>query len=349
MNFKDFLRKYQKVPVVEYSNEVPKDPVVSVCVQTYQHGPYIQKCLEGILMQKTDFSFEILLGEDGSTDGTREICIGYAEKYPEKIRLFLHARENNIRISGQPTGRFNHFYNLFHVRGKFIALCDGDDYWKDPYKLQEQVKFLQNHSDFGLIHGNCDLYYQKSGTWKYDGNKDLANNIKIENRKQLFDLLVNGEYQVRTATVLFRQDLLEIHDPENMPFLMADTPLWLILSQKTKFKYIDKVQSVYRVLHGSTSKPFFKNHKLRFILSSAEMRIHLTEFFNYPISEKLRVKYNKSLINYMLCNPNFEPRYSLINPTRYEQFKLKYCRFYILNIINKIERKIVYYINKIRR
>ena len=111
MTFEEFNDKYQKVPVEEYPNSVSTKPTVSVCVQTYQHTHFIRDCLEGILMQETDFPFEILLGEDASTDGTREICIEYADKYPDKIRLFLHHRENNISIGGSPTGRFNFMFN----------------------------------------------------------------------------------------------------------------------------------------------------------------------------------------------------------------------------------------------
>ena len=98
MSFKEFKNKYQKEPVDHYPTNVLEEPLVSVCVQTYQHADYIEDCLEGILKQKTDFPIEILLGEDASSDGTREICIEYANKYPDKIRLFLHNRENNISI-----------------------------------------------------------------------------------------------------------------------------------------------------------------------------------------------------------------------------------------------------------
>src|SRR5699024_4437306 len=102
MDFEDFKSSYQKFPVEHYPNSAPYNPMVSVCVQTYQHGYYINECLDGIVMQETDFSYEILLGDDGSTDGTRESCVEYAEKYPDKIRLFLHNRENNIKVGDQP-------------------------------------------------------------------------------------------------------------------------------------------------------------------------------------------------------------------------------------------------------
>src|SRR6478735_1262142 len=110
MNFKEFKEKYQFKEVEEYPSKANTNPLVSVCVQTYQHVNYIKECLDGILMQQTDFPFEVLLGEDQSTDGTREICIEYAQKYPDKIRLFLHHRENNIKINGRQTGKFNFLY-----------------------------------------------------------------------------------------------------------------------------------------------------------------------------------------------------------------------------------------------
>src|SRR3954464_5744364 len=112
MNFQEFREKYEKVPVDIFPDCASEHPLVSVSVQTYQHAHYIKDCLEGILMQQTDFPFEILLGEDQSTDGTRKICIEYAQKYPDKVRLFLHQRENNITINGRSTGKFNVLYNL---------------------------------------------------------------------------------------------------------------------------------------------------------------------------------------------------------------------------------------------
>ena len=140
MNFTEFKSICEKQEVIAFNNQVPAAPLVSVCVPTYQHVRFIKSCLDGILMQETPFNFEILIGEDESTDGTRDICLEYAERFPGKIRLFLHKRENNIKVDGVPTGRFTFLYNLFSANGKYIALCDGDDYWKDPLKLQKQVE-----------------------------------------------------------------------------------------------------------------------------------------------------------------------------------------------------------------
>lgn len=117
-------------------------PLVSVCIATYQHADFIKDCIEGALKQETDFDFEIIIGEDASQDGTREICINYAEKYTDKIRLFLRNRETSqlYDTKGNFVCRFNGKWNRESARGKYIALCEGDDYWTDPLKLQKKVQ-----------------------------------------------------------------------------------------------------------------------------------------------------------------------------------------------------------------
>lgn len=123
-------------------------PLVSVCLITYMHRPYIAQCIENILSQECAFPFELVIGEDDSTDGTREICMDFAARYPEKIRLLLSARKNVLMINGRPTGRYNFINTIKAARGRYIALCEGDDFWTDPQKLQKQIRFLEAHPEF---------------------------------------------------------------------------------------------------------------------------------------------------------------------------------------------------------
>lgn len=121
-------------------------PLVSICCITYNHAPYIRKCLDGFLMQKVDFPFEIIIGEDCSTDNTRRICEEYADKNPDIINLLpsecnLGAVENERRV-------------MQTAKGKYIAFCEGDDYWTDPLKLQKQVDFLESNSDYTVCFHN---------------------------------------------------------------------------------------------------------------------------------------------------------------------------------------------------
>ena len=161
------------------------EPLVSVTVATYQHVNYIKECLDGILMQKTDFPYEIILGEDGSTDGTQQICKEYAEKFPDKIRLFIRDRRLSqyIGSDGKVT-RFNGVWNRMSSRGKYIAWCEGDDFWVDPYKLQKQVDFLEKHPECVY---SCHRYiiYDENTKVQY-----LMPNKYFENQPDISDFIL---------------------------------------------------------------------------------------------------------------------------------------------------------------
>ena len=155
IDFSQFKEKFQKVPVEEFPNKVKQKieiPYVTVQIITYNHASFIKDALEGVIMQKTNFPFEIILGDDESQDGTREICIEYAKNYPEQIRLMLHKRENNIKILGKPCLIFQYLYNNFSARGKYIAVCSGDDYWTDTLQLQKQFDLLEVNSEVNRTH-----------------------------------------------------------------------------------------------------------------------------------------------------------------------------------------------------
>lgn len=141
------------------------DPLVSVYVATYQHAPFIRQCLDRILMQKTSFPFEILLGEDESSDGTREICKEYAENYPDRIRLFLRDRNTSQYLEPETgkTYRFNVKWLRKSSRGKYAAVCEGDDYWTDPKKLEKQVEFLEANEDYILTVGGYKVLDVNTG------------------------------------------------------------------------------------------------------------------------------------------------------------------------------------------
>jgi len=121
-------------------------PVVSVFMITYQHAAFIREALDSVLMQQVDFPYEICIGEDGSTDGTREICLEYARQHPDKIRLFLRNRCNPGRSAFKAPYMFNAASTFEACRGKYIAPLEGDDYWLHPHKLQSQVNELEADS-----------------------------------------------------------------------------------------------------------------------------------------------------------------------------------------------------------
>ena len=118
-------------------------PLVSIGCITYNHAPYIRQCIKGFLMQKTNFPFEIIINDDCSTDGTTEIIKEYEKQYPNLINAIYHS-EN--QYSKGVKGIFWK-YVFSKVRGKYIAMCEGDDYWTDPYKLKRQIEYLELHKN----------------------------------------------------------------------------------------------------------------------------------------------------------------------------------------------------------
>tara|TARA_B100000378_G_scaffold278185_1_gene280567 strand:+ start:1182 stop:2228 length:1047 start_codon:yes stop_codon:yes gene_type:complete len=284
MDFQQFKQEYQTIEPEEVAISNQDEPLVSICLQTYQHAGFIKDCLNGILMQETNFPFEVLIGEDGSTDGTREICMEYVEKYPEKIKLFLHHRENNIKINGHPTGRFNFVYNLFKARGRYIALIDGDDYWTDPQKLQMQVDFLnQDRSSKICFTGNSYL------TPKNEFYKRPAKNIIA--RGDFSDLL--KENYIVNSTVVFRNEISK----EGLPsFLMntftGDWPLHLwLLKDGGKLSFLNIDTTVYRLNVGISKQ--WKDKTCLILKSRLLMKNMLLDhngFRNYSDGIKINLK-----------------------------------------------------------
>jgi hypothetical protein len=126
-------------------SKLPAAPLVSVFMITYQHAAFIREAIDSVLMQRVDFPYEICIGEDESTDGTREICLEFARKHPDKIRLFLRNRANPARRAFAAPFLFNMASTFDACRGKYIALLEGDDSWLSPLKLQTQVKLLEGN------------------------------------------------------------------------------------------------------------------------------------------------------------------------------------------------------------
>ena len=243
MNFLEFKEKYQKAEVLEFSSSTPKNPIVSVLVQTYQHKDFIGECLDSILMQETTFEYEILIGEDGSVDGTREICIEYANKYPEKIRLFLHHPENKISVLNNITGNFNALYNFYSAKGKYIAFCEGDDKWGDPLKLQRQVEFLENNPDFVL---SFHRYRENYEIPIKDQPKLLEQVVHNISEEQLQRLL----FHPLLSTVCFRNIITELPS-EISEVINVDSFPFSLLGAYGDAKYQDEISpGIYRIHFG---------------------------------------------------------------------------------------------------
>ncbi len=263
-------------------------PLVSVCIPTFQQASFIVECIDSVLSQTGSFPLEILVGEDDSSDGTREICMAYADKFPDKIRLFLNDRADVIFLDGRPTGLANFLNLLSEARGEFIALCDGDDYWTDDSKLERQVSIFQKHPNCSLVFHNSLVVQEGSDTNNFCTNL-VEGFYDIEN-------VITKNWFVPTQSILFRKDLLQLGEWFKHVY-NTDYAVQLTLATKNQFFYVDRIMSAYRVHNEGISRGrglFFHPIKLAETLSI----FNSISEFKYDQLIKKRLDDLRSLILY---------------------------------------------------
>lgn len=222
------------------------DPLVSVSCTTYNHAPYIRECLDGFLMQKCDFSFEILIHDDASTDNTSNIIREYHNKHPNIIKPIIQT-ENQWSKGIRPTWK----YNIPRAKGKYIALCEGDDYWTDPLKLQKQVDFLENNEDYVLHCTDC-LFLD------HEKNTVVSSYLQRENCDLQLDSFFRPNNPVSTLTAMFRNTgTIQNH--------IYDIDIWTALLSRsgTKGYYSNEVTGVYRRHYGGIMSKIGKANALK--------------------------------------------------------------------------------------
>lgn len=260
---------------------------ISCHIITYNQKDYIKDCIEGVLMQKVNFSMEIIIGDDNSTDGTREILKDYAKKYPDLIRLNLR----EVRGSGIP-GKDNFVSTLEMCNGEYVSLCDGDDYWTDSLKLQKQVDFLEANPEYVLCFHQVDLLQE--GKVKEDNMT-----AKVSETTTINDL-AKGNY-IHTCSVVYRNNLFS-----ELPKYFSESPvgdyfLHLLNARYGSIKYIAEIMGVYRV-HGTSvwsSKsqqdqidlwvPFLENIKPNFSSEVQDILNSQIAFYTKPIKTEKKV------------------------------------------------------------
>ena len=251
-------------------------PLVSVCCITYNQEPYIAQALDGFLMQKTSFPFEILIHDDASTDRTADIIREYEAKFPKLIKP-IYQKENQYS-KGNRSILASFVYP--RAKGKYMALCEGDDYWIDENKLQMQVNFLENNPEYGMCYSKAKQYIQSKQQFNKNSVGDAFDGFE--------DLLKNGN-RIPTLTTVYRKDLLDKYQkeiqPSNKGWLMGDYPMWLYFSHESKVKFFDKVTAVYRVLEESASHSVDVEKQLEFSSSYYNISKYFAELYNFEIPE----------------------------------------------------------------
>lgn len=212
-------------------NEI--NPLVSICCIVFNHEKFIKQCLEGFLMQQTDFSFEIIVHDDASTDQSQAIIQDYCQKYPSLFKTILQTENQYSK------GRRILPILFQNARGNYIALCEGDDYWTDPYKLQKQVDYMEKNAD-------CYLCTHAS-YWEIDGELS-SNGCQYEEERDLStdEIIRNGGLYLATASLLFRTELLSNRPQWMRKADVGDYPLLILGSIRGRLHFLPQKMCVYR-------------------------------------------------------------------------------------------------------
>ncbi|MGG7036229.1 MAG: glycosyltransferase [Flavobacterium sp.] len=219
---------------------IGQNPVVSISCITFNHAPYIRECLDGFLMQKTTFPFEVVIYDDCSTDGTKEIIEEYTSKYPD---IFFPMIQTENQYSKGVRGMMARF-NFPRCRGKYIALCEGDDYWTDSGKLQKQVGFLENNPDFNLVgHYALDSFGKTRG--------------KHEKDTFAFEDIYYRNFIIPTASMVFRNNL--VFPGWTSKIYGGDRAIIYLNAEKGKLKILPFMGSFYRIHEGGMEQVYKKD------------------------------------------------------------------------------------------
>ncbi len=257
-------------------------PLVSIKMITYNHEPYIAQAIEGVLLQQTDFPIELVIGEDCSTDGTCEIVFNYQKKYPDIIRVITSEQNVGMHKNGYRTVKA--------CRGKYVAYCEGDDYWHDPRKLQKQVDYLEQNPDVGLVHSDVVLndIETKRVIPSYSKARDLAHNYE-----DVLRCLIEWKYIIMTCSIVARKHLLdEIYRTCQFEFSddfpMGDIQIWIEISYRSIIRYIDEPLSTHNLLQESASQSKDFGKQGRFTNSGMKIRFHYAEKYGGEYTEDIK-------------------------------------------------------------
>jgi glycosyltransferase involved in cell wall biosynthesis len=221
---------------------LPERPKLSICLITYKHEAYIRTCLDNMLSQEVNFDYEIILGEDHSPDGTAAIIAEYASQHPTKIKAFI--RPENVG------GKSNFLHCFLQCRGEYVIFIEGDDYWTDPTKLQQQVDFLDAHPEASACFHNAEIVYEDAS----GRTNEYINAPDQPLWTTTADLLSEKEaWFMATASVMMRRKYVASLPAWFVQCKSGDIPMYVILAEKGPIGYLNKSMSVYRKNLGGQS------------------------------------------------------------------------------------------------
>lgn len=231
-------------------------PLVSVVMTAYNHRPFIREAIDGVLKQKADFDFELIIGEDESPDETRAICQEYQGRYPSIIRLILGRRSEVMHIAGSPTGKRNLLNCLAQCRGTYIAICEGDDYWCDQRKLAKQVAVFESDPE-------CSVCFHRVVYRGGENDGDLSK--RWPETVDIKQLAREGNFIV-TPSVMYRARF-----GASYPWLMertpvCDFPLHMLHATGGSIRFLEDPMAIYRIHTGGMWSLAGKAFKARMMM-----------------------------------------------------------------------------------
>ena len=250
---------------------------VSVCITTYNLEAYIAQTLDSVLCQETSFDYEVIVGDDFSTDKTREILLKYKEQYPDKI--VLHFQKENVGVN-------HNDYDLIHLaKGEYIAWCDGDDYWLTKDKIQKQADILDANPQFSCVHTNWVNYIEGDGSIKYTTKNPKDWECKLKGDKYVERFIAGDTSGCRLSSLMYRKSIvLDFLNKDSsvyleVPHKQNDFALFCILSYYGPFYLLPEYTTSYRVRENSLSMDDKPLNRVDYVFSYLHLLYYLGNKF----------------------------------------------------------------------
>jgi glycosyltransferase involved in cell wall biosynthesis len=263
-------------------------PLVSICVLTYNHENFVKEAIESFLMQRVNFDIEIVIHDDASTDQTQAILKKYDNDYPNLFKLLLQSENQKSKLGGGMGPRFNYS----RAKGKYIAMCEGDDYWTDPLKLQKQVDFLERNEEFVVHAFNCNVVNEDNSVIA-DLRYPKLNHERIFSKNDLLKAAT-----LPTLTICFRNILKQAEFITNVK--SGDRALVIVLGKYGKGFFSKEIAGSYRKHSGGVSSAISKIQRLKISIdSNKKFEYYHNEKKNFKIAfffKNKRGRYYKSLL-----------------------------------------------------
>lgn len=303
---------------------------VTVSCMTYNQSKYITDAMNGFTMQQTSFPFVCTIVDDASTDGEQEVIRKYVEDNFDfsEGSVAYHKETDYAHITyAQHKTNKNCYFAVLYLKEnhyskhkdkspylkdwrdgvEYMAICEGDDYWIVPDKLQKQYTVMENNPSISLCHSGFSFLYSETGKFLDYVQKDVSDSL-IE------AILDSNRYRIQTCTVFFRRDdYINVISSDDFLyksgyFLMGDTQLWVGLLNVGIIYYDNTISSVYRIVKGSACRKTDNRSKYRFDLSCNEMRMYVSQKIetSKEFMIKLRKNYNRSLLFYSIFDTSFK-------------------------------------------